>query len=101
MLATNLNVGSMTACRDAVALDILVDLVLVVAQRIKHLRECEMRQVSRYRLRRDPLTPQLDNGANWRAGADDNWLAMQDAIISDNIEMFGMLHHPESLSRTS
>lgn len=64
--------------RNAIPLDIPIDLILVVAvvaECIKDLRELQVRQMVRDFLRESPQTPKLNNGTNSGFGTLDYRLA--------------------------
>src|SRR5436190_23371976 len=75
-----------------------IQVVAVIAQRIKYLRQREVGKVLRNSLGWQALAPHLDNGANRGASASNNRLAAEDLVVGHNIEMRGCLYHRGMLS---
>src|SRR5215204_6637276 len=74
---------------------VVVDLCLmvaVIAQRIKHLGQHQMRQVLRYLLRHNTQSPYLGNSSYRRACSFDDWLTTEDILIAHDVIMTCGLH---------
>jgi hypothetical protein len=81
---------------NAVTFDVLVNLhlvVAVVAERVKDLRQLEVRQMVRDFLGRGSQPPKLDNGANSGFGTLDYGLAIQQALIGYDVRMCHKSRH--------
>lgn len=68
------------------------DFVLVVAvvtQRVKNLRQIEMRQMPANIFWRRALSPQFYYRPNGCPRAPDDWLATQNLIAAGDVKMFG------------
>src|SRR5688572_17704319 len=82
--------------RTAVALDVLLDLFLMlaeIAQGIEDLPLSEMRQMCWNLLGRDAQPPHFDDRAHGRARALDDRLAGQDRRIANDMKMVGDRGH--------
>lgn len=80
------------AFRDAIALDVRIDFVLVVAvitQRIEDLRKGLVWQALGDLFRRRAHSPYFYDCSNRRACAFDDWFTAQNLFVSDYVKIFG------------
>jgi len=82
--------------RHSISVNVGMDLALVVrvvAQRHKNLGKGEMRKVCRDFLRRDPETPQFDDGPYRGPRALNYGLSAKDILVPDDVAEFGRCRH--------
>jgi hypothetical protein len=87
--------------RNAIALDMRIDLVLVIAvvtQRVENLSQTQMRQMPANIFWRRGLSPQFDYRSDGCPRSPDNWLATQNLIAASDVEMFSCSCHAELLN---
>jgi hypothetical protein len=87
--------------RDAIAFDVSVDLVLMIAvitQRIEDLRESQVWQMLWDLFRRRAHPPDFDDCPNRRSCAFDGWLTTQNLFAGDDVKVFCCYHHVQSSS---
>jgi len=73
---------------NAIALDVLIDFVLVVtviAEGVEYLSQGQMGQTIRDLLWCEATAPKLNNRTDWRASAADNWLTAEYRGITGDI----------------
>lgn len=68
-------------------------MIAVVTQRVENLSQAKVGQVDGNLFGRNSLSPKLDDRPDRRSGTLDDWLAAQDFIVGDDIEMLGFGRH--------
>ena len=80
----------------AVALDVGINripMLLVVAQGIEYLCQCDVRQANHNLFGGEAELPQFGDGAHRRAGTCDDGCALEDLVGADNVGMLGGGRH--------